>query len=87
MKSILIIIYGGVEMENKGVNIIGFVNARHEILKPILVKVAIMVAMTTLATVLYFISEPWIGIAIYVKEVLEFVLFVYYLKKGRRRKN
>ena len=71
----------------KGVNIVGFVNMRHEILKPILVKVAIMVAMTTLATVLYFISEPWIGIAIYVKEVLEFVLFVYYLKKGRRRKN
>ena len=86
MKSILIIIYGGMEME-KGVNIVGFVNMRHEILKPILVKVAIMVAMTTLATVLYFISEPWIGIAIYVKEVLEFVLFVYYLKKGRRRKN
>lgn len=71
----------------KGVNIVGFVNMRHEILKPILVKVAIMVAMTTLATVLYFISEPWIGVAIYVKEVLEFVLFVYYLKKGRRRKN
>lgn len=86
MKSILIIIYGGMEME-KGVNIVGFVNMRHEILKPILVKVAIMVAMTTLATVLYFISEPWIGVAIYVKEVLEFVLFVYYLKKGRRRKN
>lgn len=86
MKSILIIIYGGMEME-KGVNIVGFVNMRHEILKPILVKVAIMVAMTTLATVLYFISEPWIGIAIYAKEVLEFVLFVYYLKKGRRRKN
>ena len=74
-------------MENKGVSIVGFVNARHEVLKPILVKVAIMVAMTTLATVLYFISEPWIGIAIYVKEVLEFVLFVCYLKKGRRRKN
>ena len=67
--------------------VVNFVNekGRHDILKPVLTKVGIMVAMTTLATVLYFISEPWIGIAIYAKEVFEFVLFVRYLKRERRR--
>jgi hypothetical protein len=66
------------------VNVVGFVNRKHDILKPILAKVAIMVVMTTLATVLYFTAEPWIGIVIYAKEVAEFVFFVWYLKKRRR---
>ena len=67
-----------------GIDIVGFVNERRDILKPILAKLIIFTFMITLAVILYFIAEPWIGIVIYVKEVFEFILFILYLRKRRR---
>lgn len=72
------------------INVVGFVNdnsCRVNVLKPILVKLVIFTATITLAMMLFYSTEKWAGIAIYAKEVLEFVLFIVYLtrKKKRRR--
>lgn len=51
---------------------------------PILVKVAYLIGMVTLAMILIF-NGSWVGYAIYAKEVLEFVMFILFLKKRRRK--
>lgn len=67
------------------INIVGFVNdRRRDVLKPILAKLVIFTIMITLAVILYFITEPWVGIIIYTKEVIEFAMFIWYLRRGRR---
>lgn len=70
-------------------NVVGFVaKGRKEdngILAPVLVKLAIFTMMITLAMILVYTEEKWIGIIVYIKEVVEFALFIYFLKKRRSR--
>ena len=51
---------------------------------PILVKVAYLISMVTLAMILIF-NGSLVGYAIYAKEVVEFVMFILFLKKRRRK--
>lgn len=51
---------------------------------PILVKVAYLIGMVTLAMILIF-NGSWVGYVIYAKEVVEFVMFILFLKKRRRK--
>ena len=68
------------------IDVVGFVNdgQRRDILLPILAKLAIFTAMITLAMVLFYSNERWAGILLYVKEVMEFALFIFYLRKRRK---
>lgn len=68
------------------INVVGFINGdRRDVLKPILIKLVIFTAMITVAMVLLFSTESWAGFVIYVKEVLEFTLFIVYLVRRRKR--
>ncbi len=53
-------------------------------MKPILVKVGIMIFMITVAMLLIS-SGNMFGYVIYGKEVLEFIVFVLYMVKKKRR--
>ena len=68
------------------VDVVNFVNdgGKREIFKPIIVKLIFFTVMITLAVILYFRHEQWAGIVLYIKEVTEFALFLFYLK-GRRK--
>ena len=52
-------------------------------IKPILFKMVFFTAMITLAMILIHMGV-WIGYAIYVKEVVEFIVFIWFLMKERR---
>lgn len=67
------------------IDVVGFVNERRSIFAPLLVKGIIFTAMITLAMVLFYGTERWAGIVIYAKEVIEFSLLIFYLRKRRIR--
>lgn len=70
------------------INVVGFVARKKSddgILPPILIKLAIFTLMITLAMILFYTEEKWIGVLIYIKEVVEFSLFIYFLRKRRNR--
>lgn len=65
------------------IDVVGFVNERRSIFAPLLVKGIIFTFMITLAMVLFYSTERWAGIVIYAKEVVEFSLLIFYLRKRR----
>lgn len=61
-------------------------NGRNSILVPIIVKLIFFTWTITLAMALFYNGVEIAGIAVYVKEVLEFALFIFYLVKRRRKR-
>jgi len=56
---------------------------RNGILAPILVKVLIIVFMVTVAMILIHRGQRVLGCIIYGKEVMELIVFVFYMVKRR----
>lgn len=80
------IIRGYVKMK-MNIDVVGFVNEgrakKHDELRPILVKLAFFTAMITLAVMLTYTKEFWVGYVIYAKEVVEFILFIWFLRRHK----
>lgn len=73
-------------MKEVRLDVVELVNGRSSILFPICVKLVIFTAMITLAMALFYNGVGMAGIAIYVKEVIEFALFIFYLIRRRRKR-
>lgn len=69
-----------------GLNVVSFVNEgkkKADPVRPILFKLVMFTVAITLSMILIS-NDIWIGYAVYAKEVIEFILFIYFLKKERR---
>ncbi len=55
------------------------------ILFPIIAKIVYFAFTITLAMMLFYRGEEVIGIALYAKEVVEFIMLILYLMRRRKR--